>query len=251
MQIRKLVIFLLLTLLMLPLLAKLRLPELKMMVNDEAGILSRGEEQELESLLRTVKDRTSSEVVLLTITSLQGLTIEEYGIRLADEWKVGKADRDNGLILLVSTGDRKVRLEVGYGLEGILTDARCSYIINESILPAFRSNNYYEGIKAGLSSATGLITGEYIISDEELAAYQEKQQRKRSSGGIPVGLIIFILFLLLSRRRGGGGGIFSALLLGSMLGGHSGRGGMSGGGGFGGFSGGGGGFGGGGASGGW
>lgn len=244
---------LLVLMLFLPLVARVKYPSLDMMVNDEAGILSRRQESELENLLKRVKDNTSAEVVLLTVTDLQGLTIEDYSIRLAEKWKVGKSDRDNGVILLVSTGDRKVRLEVGYGLESILTDARSSYIINDKIIPEFRRNDYYSGIKEGLTSVTGVITGEYEISDEELAAYQQRSQDKKGKGGFPFGIIIFILFMLLSGRRRGG--LFTWLLLGSMFGDRGGRGGFGGfsggSGGFGGFSGGGGSFGGGGASGGW
>ena len=256
-NLRRTVIFCLVLMILLPLSAKLNLPGLKMMVNDEAGILNKQEELELESLLRVIKERTSAEMVLVIVKNLQGLAIEDYSMRLAEKWKVGKADRDNGVILLVSTGDRKIRLEVGYGLEGILTDARSSYIINENILPSFRKNDYFGGIKAGIVSAGGLISGEYEITNEDMTEYQKRLDERTDSGGFPFGIVIFILFLILSRRRGGG--LFTALFLGSMLGGRGGFGGGSGGfsggsgssGGFGGFSGGGGSFGGGGASGGW
>jgi len=256
-NLRRTVIFCLVLMILLPLSAKLNLPGLKMMVNDEAGILNKQEELELESLLRVIKEQTSAEMVLVIVKNLQGLAIEDYSMRLAEKWKVGKADRDNGVILLVSTGDRKIRLEVGYGLEGILTDARSSYIINENILPSFRKNDYFGGIKAGIVSAGGLISGEYEITNEDMTEYQKRLDERTDSGGFPFGIVIFILFLILSRRRGGG--LFTALFLGSMLGGRGGFGGGSGGfsggsgssGGFGGFSGGGGSFGGGGASGGW
>lgn len=232
-------------------LSAVKIPRLTMMVTDNAQILNRQQENRLEGLLRSVKQSTSAEIALLTVKDMGGLTIEDYSIRVVDNWKLGKADRDNGVLLLVSTGDRKVRLEIGYGLEDIVTDAKSSYIINTMILPSFRDGDYYSGIEKGLAAVGGLINETYVISAEELAKYQRSEERSKKSGGIPVGLIIFILFIVLSGRRRGG--LFTWLLLGSMMGGgRSGNsGGFGSGGGFGGFSGGGGGFGGGGASGGW
>ncbi|MDP8210646.1 MAG: TPM domain-containing protein [Candidatus Stygibacter australis] len=232
--------------------AAVKIPDLKMMVNDNANILTSRQESDLEQLLRNTMSATSAEIALLTVIDLSGLTIEDYSMKVVEKWKLGKKDRDNGILLLVSINDRKVRLEVGYGLEDIVTDAKSSYIINTIIVPQFRQGNFYEGIHAGLAAATGLVTSTYEISSEELAKYQQNQARKKKSGGFPVGMIIFILFMILSRRRGRGG-LLPWLFLGSMMGGRGG-GGRSGGGfggGFGGFSGGGGGFGGGGASGGW
>ncbi len=223
-----------------------KMPELKMMVNDYAGILSTQEEGELEQLLRSTESGTSAEIALLTVKNLSGLTIEDYSMRVVEQWKLGKSDRDNGILLLVSVDDRKVRLEVGYGLEDIVTDAKSSYIINTLIIPEFRKGDYYQGIREGLRAASGLVNDTYIISDEELSQYEQSQARNRKGSGIPVGLIIFILFMIISMRRRRGG-ILPWLFLGSMMGGRGG--GRSGG--FGGFSGGGGGFGGGGASGGW
>ncbi|MDP8219840.1 MAG: TPM domain-containing protein [Candidatus Stygibacter frigidus] len=232
--------------------AAVKIPALKMMVNDDANILTSRQESELEQLLRNTMSATSAEMALLTVTDLSGLTIEDYSMRVVEKWKLGKKDRDNGILLLVSINDRKVRLEVGYGLEDIVTDAKSSYIINTIIIPQFRQGNYYEGISAGLSATAGLVTSTYEISSEELAKYQQDQARRKKSGGIPVGLIIFILFMILSGRRGRGR-LLPLLFLGSMMGGRGGggRSGGFGGGGFGGFSGGGGSFGGGGASGGW
>lgn len=232
-------------------LSAVKIPRLTMMVTDNAQILNRQQENRLEGLLRSVEQSTSAEIALLTVKDMGGLTIEDYSIRVVDNWKLGKADRDNGVLLLVSTGDRKVRLEIGYGLEDIVTDAKSSYIINTMILPSFRDGDYYSGIEKGLAAVGGLINETYVISAEELAKYQRSEERSKKSGGIPVGLIIFILFIVLSGRRRGG--LFTWLLLGSMMGGgRSGNsGGFGSGGGFGGFSGGGGGFGGGGASGGW
>jgi uncharacterized protein len=229
-----------------------QLPDLKMMVNDNAGVLNSNQERELESLLRSLESSTSAELAILIVTNLSGMSLEEYSMRVAEKWQLGKQDRDNGILLLVSINDRKVRLEVGYGLEDIVTDAKSSYIINQLIVPEFRKGDYYSGIRAGLQAAAGLVNNSYEITAEELEEYQRSEERSRKSGGMPLGLMIFILFLLFSGRRGKGG-ILPWLLLGSMMGGRggSGRSGGFGSGGFGGFSGGGGSFGGGGASGGW
>lgn len=250
-MIKKISLVLIISLLLLGSLYSAKIPTLKMMVNDNAGILTAREEGELEQLLRSTKASTSAEIALLTVKDLAGLTIEDYSMRVVEKWKLGKADRDNGILLLVSINDRKVRLEVGYGLEDILTDAKSSYIINRQIVPEFRSGNYYQGIKTGLISTTGLVNSTYQISAEELQKYEQSQARKKKGSGFPFGLVIFILFMILSGKRGRRG-LFTGMILGSMLGGRGSSGRGSGfGGGFGGFSGGGGGFGGGGASGGW
>lgn len=229
--------------------AKVKLPELKMLVTDNAGVLNSNQERELESALRALEQSSTAEVAVVTVRDLEGLSIEEYSIRLVEKWQLGKSDRDNGVLLLVSTGDRKVRLEVGYGLEGVLTDAHSSYIINTKIIPAFREGSYYEGIKSGVLAVSGEITRTSTISPEELAKYERSKNRRQKEGGIPVGVIIFLLFIILSGRRRRG--ILPWLLMGSMMGGRGSSRGGFGSGGFGGFSGGGGSFGGGGASGGW
>lgn len=230
--------------------SSVNIPRLQKMVNDQAGILNSSQERELESMLRNLEQSTSVEIALLTVKDMGGLTIEDYSIRVVDAWKLGKKDRDNGILLLVSTGDRKVRLEVGYGLEESITDAKSSYIINQMVLPYFSEGSYYKGIKTCLTAVSGIVTNTYDITPEELKQYQRQQNKKEKRGGFPTGLIIFILFMLLSRRRRGG--LLPWLFLGSMFGGGgSNRSGGFGSGGFGGFSGGGGGFGGGGASGSW
>ncbi|MEN8152413.1 MAG: TPM domain-containing protein [Acidobacteriota bacterium] len=217
-------------------------PELKGRVNDYAGILDPTEENNLELLLRDLENKTSAQVVLLTIKSLEGNTIEDYSIRLTEQkdWKIGQKGLDNGVILLISMAERKLRIEVGYGLEPSLTDLKSSYIIRNLIVPKFKEGDYYEGILRGIAQISGIITKESDISREDL-----KQFTKKKKKSIPWPFIIFIIvFFILpmfSKNKGGGGSIFWG----------GGFGGGSSGGGFGGFSGGGGSFGGGGSSGGW
>ncbi len=232
------------------LLVALEVPRLKGMVNDYGNVLSSNEEVQLEQLLRDAQAKTSSQIVLLTIKSLQGENLEDYSLRVADKWKLGQKELDNGVLLLVAMQEKKIRIEVGYGLESILTDIKCGYIIRNLIVSEFKKGNFSQGIANGLLAVTGLITNEFEITDEQLAKYQ--QQKKGNSSQLPIGFIVFIIMMILmSFGRRGRGGLFTALFLGSML--TGGRGGRSSGfgGGFGGFSGGGGGFGGGGASGGW
>jgi uncharacterized protein len=168
-----------------------------------------------------------------------------------EQWKLGQQGEDNGALLLVSLGDRAVRIETGYGLEGTLTDAKSGLIIRNVIAPRFREGKYGAGILEAVRNMAGIAT-----DNREIISESVKNPQKEKSGGNLAGLLFFIVFYLIMRagfhRRGG---LFTGLLLGSMLGGRRGGSGFSSGGfgGFsgGGFSGGGGGFGGGGASGGW
>ena len=230
-------------------LTALDVPELTGTVNDYANILSISQKNDLENLLRTAENKTSSQIVLLTITSLQDEILEEYSLKVAETWQLGQQKYDNGLLLLIALREKKIRIEVGYGLEGIITDAKSGYIIRNLIVPHFRQEDYYAGIKAGLTAITGLVTSEFVISDEELARYKSESGSQKGFQ-IPVGFIIFILILIFRGfGRRGRGGLLPFLILGGMSGGSrsSGSSGSS----FGGFSGGGGSFGGGGASGGW
>jgi len=228
----------------------LKVPKLKGHVNDYGNVLSSSEENRLENYLSNFEATSTVQIALLTIKSLQGENLEDYSMRVADAWKLGNKEKDNGVLLLISMQDKKLRLEVGYGLESSLTDAKSGYIIRNFIVPGFKTGSYFNGIAAGMDAVTGVISDQLEITDEQIAQSQRKQARK--SPQIPFGLIIFILMFVFGgfgrRRRGG---LFTALFLGSMLGGGSHRGGGGSFGGFGGFSGGGGGFGGGGASGGW
>lgn len=231
------------------------IPKLKGRVNDYANLLSSKDKRDIERYLVDVEQSTSSQLVVLTINSLEGDNLEDFSMRVANKWKVGQASLNNGAILIVSKRDKKIRIEVGYGLEPYLTDAKSSYIIRKAIVPNFKANNFSNGIKEGIAYMGGIVTKEFEISDAELAKFNRQNRSSKKKGGIPIGSIIFLVIIIfgnIGRRRGSGGGLLSGLLLGSMLG-SSGRssGGFSGGSGFGGFSGGGGGFGGGGASGGW
>jgi uncharacterized protein len=249
-------------------------PKLTGRVVDNANLLDPAQEAALTARLETLEKQSTRQVVVVTLPDLQGYEIEEYGYQLGREWGIGQAangdaEKDNGALLIVAPNQRKVRIEVGYGLEGILTDALSSVIIQQDILPRFRDNDYAGGIAAG----TDAIVTQLTLPDEEARAFasEVEQEARASKGGGGIGLFLFwgaiILFFFIipalssagKGRRYGRSGVGDVvtwgLLLGSALN-NSGRGGGGfggGGGGFGGggFGGGGGGFGGGGSSGGW
>lgn len=221
-------------------------PELSGRVVDAAEILSESTEQRLTRELAAYEQGSGgTQVVVATIPSLDGRAIEQYGYQLGRHWGIGQEGADTGALLIVAPSERQVRIEVGYGLEGRLTDAISWDIIQGRILPAFREGDFDAGVSAGVQGMLSALGGEYEVTG---VAARGEDRRKLPAGAfwLFVGLIILSSF---GRRRGRGRGLAGALLLGSMLGGSS----RGGGGGFGGggFSGGGGSFGGGGASGGW
>jgi uncharacterized protein len=243
---KKIILFLLL---LLPFFAfaQVPIPELwSTRVHDEANILSPAVESELELKLKTYEDSTSNQIAILIIQSLKDEAVEDYTFRVAEHWKLGQADKDNGALLFIAAEDRKVRIEVGEGLEGVLPDAICNQIIRNEIAPNFRQNNYDGGVRAAVSAMVQAIGGEYQAEQGPVA-------RKGRRGSFWSTLIILAIIIIITRMRGGGGGNFRrggwSSGAGWYGGGFSGRGG---GGGFGGgFSGGGGGFSGGGSSGSW
>lgn len=225
-------------------------------VVDQAGILSPDTEAKLNDELTALQERTQHQVVVATVSSLQGLEIEDYGYQLGRTWKIGREKEDDGVVLLVAPNERKVRIEVGYGLEPVLTDALSSVIVNQVILPKFKAGDFDGGVSAG----TGEIVKQLDLPEDQAKAVAAKAKTEKSDGPPPLAflILVFVLFVVFAslsgrRRRGGLGSALPWIILGSMSGGRD-RGGGWGGGGFGGgggFSGGGGSFGGGGSSGSW
>jgi uncharacterized protein len=142
-------------------------PLLSRRVNDDAGVLSLETVTSLEALLKAHEDSTSNQVAILTITSLEGETIEQFSIRVVDAWKLGQKGKDNGVLLLVSRDDRKVRIEVGKGLEGDLPDITCGSIIRKQILPRFKEGNYDAGVTDGIQAILAAIHGSYVAEEDE------------------------------------------------------------------------------------
>jgi uncharacterized protein len=226
-------------------------PPLTGRVNDRAGLLSERDQRELEAALARFERETTHQIVVVTVESLQGLPIEEYGYQLGRHWGIGQKGKDNGALLIVAPEEREVRIEVGYGLEGELTDAQSRTIIESRILPHFREGDFAGGIRAGVAAMIETLGGSY---DPALAPVQVRE-RERAPSPFPLAIalpiiMIIVLNLLFSRRqRGRFRGYGPPIVLPGDWGGRSG--GFSGGGRSGGFSGGGGSFGGGGASGRW
>ncbi len=232
----------------------LEVPPLVGHVNDQAGLLSPAAKQKLEQQLTNYEAKTRQQFVLLTVQSLEGDALEDFSIRVVEKWQLGQKGKDDGLLLLIVPGDRKLRIEVGYGLEGDVTDAFSARVIRNVLTPALRAGQPEQGILQAFELLMQKASGQ-VVDSRKVAP--KAGERKTSSPFALVALLFFLLPvllpLLLSRggrsRRGGTG-----LLIGG-LGGFGGGGGFRGGGGFGGggggFSGGGGGFGGGGSSGSW
>ena len=246
-------------------------PPLSGRVVDAADLLSPEQEAQLTQLSDDIEKASSRQFVVATVPDLQGYPIEDFGYRLGRAWKIGQGGSNNGIILLVAPNERKVRIEVGYGLEPIMTDALSSTIINDTVLPKFKAGDMPGGIIAGADAIAEQMKLPLEAAEARGAKVVTAKPKRSEERGIPFVLIFWIIviaFVVLSRlRRGAGGkryrrGHAPVILWGPGLGGGSGSswgsgwgggGGSSwgGGGGGGGFSGGGGSFGGGGASGGW
>lgn len=231
------------------------------LVNDFTQTLTASQKQQLEQKLVAFDDSTSNQVAVVILKSVGDYDINEYALELGRKWGIGGKEKNNGVILLIAIGDRKMSIQTGYGLEGALPDIYTKRIIENDIKPFFKEGDYYSGIEAGTNSIISLIKGEYK---------NDKPKAKSGGGKAGAGFIVIIIVIIIAiiLRKGGGGGGSQVIggrgvadaLFWSMLLGGSGRnsggggfgggfGGGSGGGGFGGF--GGGSFGGGGSSGSW
>jgi uncharacterized protein len=235
-------------------------PRLTGRVVDEAGLLSAQQRESIVSALTAHEQKTGQQLVVVTLNSLQGLPVEDYGYQLGRHWGIGEKDKDTGALLIVAPNERVVRIEVGYGLEGELTDAATRLIIENIILPEFRAGRFGQGIVAGTGAVLQILGG--APPGEVAAARQRQPERERQAEAafplFPM-LLLFIFLLFLRggksrRRRRVWYGGFPPIGRGGFGGGGFGGGGFGGGGfggGGGGFGGGGGSFGGGGSSGRW
>ncbi|MDP2247019.1 MAG: YgcG family protein [Nitrosomonadales bacterium] len=265
---------LLLLLLPLAVQAEVAIPALNARVTDTAGILQAEQKTALESKLAGFEQEKGSQIAILIVPTTQPEAIEQYAIRVVESWKLGRKGVDDGLLILVATDDRTMRIEVGYGLEGVIPDAIAKRVIAEIMTPYFRQGDFYGGLNAAVDQLIGLIAGEALPEPAKTANNSpiEGMLPLLLFGAIAVGGILRAIFghFLGGTISGGlvgllvwilGGGLLFAIVLGFIAfimtlsggmggaGGGMGRGGFGGGGG--GFSGGGGGFGGGGASGRW
>lgn len=248
-------------------------PALTARVTDQAGMLDASQRQRLEAVLADYEQKTGSQIAVLLVKSTEPEAIEQYSIRVTDAWKLGRKGVDDGVLLLVARDNpsslRRLRIEAGRGVQGVLTDAQSKRILQDTIAPHFRQEHYYEGLVAGVGAIATLLNQESFPAP----ARQPQQQREAApaGGGFPLmGIFAIVIGFMLLRsmfrsrsgpairsrgRHSGWGGATTGFVLGNILGSMSrgGGGGGFGGGGFGGggFGGGGGGFDGGGASGDW
>lgn len=153
-------------------------PELwNIRIHDDAHVLRQATIDELETRLAQYEDSTSNQIAILIISSLDGESLEEYSIKVAEKWALGRKDKDNGVLLLIAVDDHKMRIEVGEGLEGVLTDAMSSRIIRNEMAPAFRRGDFDGGVTAAIDGIIKAIGGEYSAEDtndiEDLTANQK------------------------------------------------------------------------------
>jgi uncharacterized protein len=225
-----------------------KFPALSGRVVDDAHILSDATRADLTGKLAALEAKTSRQLVVVTVPSLQGYEISDYGYQLGRAWGIGQARLNNGALFIIAPSEHRTRIEVGYGLEPILTDALSSVIIQTKVLPAFRKGDFDAGVAAGTAALIEQLSLDTSTAEKRAAAAQQQlADRGHDDGPPPAALIIFIVIIFIFFRVFGGWGALPFLFMG---GGRGGGGGWSGGGG-GGFSGGGGSFGGGGASGSW
>lgn len=192
--------------------AALEVPTLKGRVNDYGAMLPPEAKSRIETLLKDLEEKDSTQVVVLTVPSLAGDSLEDFSMRVAERWKIGRKGLDNGAILVIARDDRKVRIEVGYGLEGRLTDITAGRIIRDRIVPEFRAGRFDQGVLNGVVAMTEVVRGEFQASVQPPAASGTKDL-------MPFLLIfVFMVFAMgrASRLLGAAGGGFLMPFLGHM-----------------------------------
>jgi uncharacterized protein len=239
----------------------LNFPALTGRVVDDANVLDQATRDALTQKLADLETKTTDQLVVVTLKSLQGTSIEDFGYQLGRYWGIGQKGKNNGVLLIVAPNERKVRIEVGYGLEGTLTDALSNVIINGAIVPRFRANDIAGGITRGTNDIVQVLSGDAELLKSLTAARNAPRHVSSDDGNALISFLVwlavlgFIWFATTRRRgRGGRGGRGVPWIVPIPIGSSGWRSGSSGGfgGGFGGgFSGGGGSFGGGGSSGSW
>jgi uncharacterized protein len=166
-------------------------PALTGRVMDGAKIISPATKQQLTTQLAAHEQQTTNQMVIVTLPSLQGQPIEEYGVALGRHWAIGQKGKNNGLLFIIAPNDRQVRIEVGYGLEGVMTDAESSTIIQQIVLPEFKSGNYEAGIVKGTTSILGLLSHDAAITEEVHGLMQQ------NAGNDEPGNWVFLLIILI------------------------------------------------------
>ena len=228
---------------------KASIPEPRGFINDFANVINPDSETHLRRLIEELRQKTGSEIAVITLQTTQPLNDFDYAMAVAEKWKPGAAGKDNGVVFLIATKDRKTRIVTGYGIEGALPDGLVGEIQDRLVIPRFRQGDYDGGIRAGTEELAARIAREFGVT---LSAAPRAAPARPRSSPMPIWMIIVLIIILSMLTSGGGrrrrGGIFTDSFGGGGFGGHGGGFGGFGGGGGGGFGGfGGGGFGGGGA----
>jgi uncharacterized protein len=142
-------------------------------ITDLANVIEPATEADLDRRLDELEQKTSSEIAVVTVSSLDGAPVEDYATRLFKEWGIGQARSDNGVLVLVAPSEREMRIEVGYGLEGILPDGLAGQIIRDDFIPRFRDNDYNGGIRDGVARVIEVVEKQHVLSPEELAKFNQ------------------------------------------------------------------------------
>ncbi len=195
----------------------LAVPSLTARVNDYAGVLSPATRQQLEYVLAELEKSDSTQIAVLIIPSLEGENLEDFSLKVVEKWQLGQKNLDNGALLLIAKNDRKLRIEVGYGLEGVLTDLKSSRIIRDIITPQFRNGNFDQGVIDGISAMIAVVRGEF--------SEEQAENSGQGSQGDMAGFLLFLLFALfnigkmLSRNKlmAGTIGAVAAPVIGSLF----------------------------------
>ena len=228
---KRLGLFVLWLLLAAPAFAALTFPALSGRVVDEAKLLTPAQRNAYIQMLAEHESKTGNQVVIVTLKSLQGQEIEEYGYKLGRAWGIGQKDKNNGVLFIIAPKEHRVRIEVGYGLEGQLTDAMSSAIIQQSVLPYFKTDDYAGGIQAGTSAILSILEGKPVSFVQPQSGNNPDQTTGDVSTFIIILVIVIIVFLRFFGGRGGGGGFIGGGGFGGRGGGFNGGGGSFGGGG--------------------
>ena len=167
-------------------------PTMKSRVNDYAKIIRDSDEREIEEYLASLEKNSGIQIAVLTMPSLEGEDIASFGIKVADKWQLGDKEKDNGALLLVAYAEHDLRIEVGDGLEGSLTDAKCGLILRNVIVPEFKNGNYSAGIKKGIMNMGGIASG-----DESAVSRSVREGKASDSGSDTVAAFICVIWLFL------------------------------------------------------
>jgi uncharacterized protein len=188
----------------------LDVPPLEGRVNDYANMLSPATKRQIDGVLQNLEASDGTQIVVLTVPSLEGDSLEDFSIRVAEQWRIGQKGLDNGAILLIAKADRKLRIEVGYGLEGRLTDLMAGRIIANVIVPRFKNGQIDQGVIEGVQAMVAVVKGEYSAAD---VPPTHRGSERRTGNGL-FGLILALFFLnVLGRLRRSLGAVAGAVIV--------------------------------------